>query len=100
MELKMANYDLEWNLLPVVYGHPVNHEHIEMPDNLDVMIELAEKLAAGFPHVRVDFYRMNDGTIYFGEMTFTSQGGFQTWEPKGTDEMLGDWMDLTVSPKN
>ena len=33
------------------------------------------KLAQGHPQVRVDFYIVG-GKIYFGEMTFTSEGGY------------------------
>lgn len=38
------------------------------------MLDVASKLSAGFPEVRVDLYEV-DGRVYFGELTFTSQGG-------------------------
>lgn len=43
------------------------------PVKLNEMIEIAEKLSEGFPFVRVDLYEV-DGSVYFGEMTFTPFG--------------------------
>ena len=64
------------------------------PENLELLLELAEKLSAGFNHVRVDFYITNDNKIYFGEMTFTSCNGISAWRPKEADLMLGEMIDL------
>ncbi len=44
-------------------------EQPEKPKKYEQMVEMAEILAEGFPHVRVDFYNL-DGKIIFGEMTF------------------------------
>ena len=77
--LKMAFYDLNWNKLPFVYSYPQNEKPIPKPEKLELLIELAEKLAAGFAHVRVDFYVLNDGSIKFGEMTFSSASGICEW---------------------
>lgn len=79
--LKMAFYDRNWVKQDFVYSYPKNEQDIEKPSNLDEMIRLAEKLSQGFNHVRVDFYRLEDGTIYFGEMTFTSASGACKFEP-------------------
>lgn len=51
------------------------------PDNTAELIEKEESLEGGFPHVRVNFYRMKNGKLYFGEMTFSSFSGneFYTW---------------------
>lgn len=94
--LKMANYDKNWNLLPFVYDHEQCNSIIEKPDNLQEMIELAEKLAKEFYHVRVDFYRLNDGTIKFGEMTFTSMSGVQKWVPEEANYFVGELMHLPI----
>lgn len=92
--LKMAFYDRSWVRQSFVYDHPRCERDIPKPDNLSEMIVLAEKLAEGFPHVRVDFYRLDDGTIYFGEMTFTSMSGICRWDPPETDQMMGDLLKL------
>ena len=56
------------------------------------MVEIAETLAEGFPHVRVDLYNVN-GNIYFAEMTFISGGGYSKWEPDSFDFLLGEQFD-------
>ena len=48
---------------------------IPKPDCLKLLLEYASILAKGHPQVRVDFY-ITHGKIYFGEMTFTSEGGY------------------------
>jgi glycosyltransferase involved in cell wall biosynthesis len=97
--LQMSFYDREWNLTPVSYDYPRCEKAIPRPDNLDELLAAAEKLAAGFPHVRVDFYRMDDGRLYFGEMTFTPFSGVCRWEPPEYDRILGD-MFVIPSPDN
>lgn len=94
VHLKMAFYDRDWNKQNFVYNHPLDDKNIEKPKNLDLLLNLAEKLAAGFPHVRVDFYILNDGTIKFGEFTFTSFSGICDWRPKETNLMLGNLVVL------
>lgn len=90
-EMLQSFFDREWNLQPFgKSGRSYHSEMVPKPDNLDEMIEVAEKLSAGFEHVRVDLYNLQDGGIRFGEMTFTSAGGYCPWEPPETDFMLGD----------
>ena len=64
---------------------------IERPSCLDELIDAAEKLGAGFRHVRVDFYIVDD-QIYFGEMTFTHGGGLEKVIPESFDLEMGKWM--------
>ncbi|MDD3415218.1 MAG: ATP-grasp fold amidoligase family protein [Lachnospiraceae bacterium] len=89
-DLKMNNYDRDWNLLPFTYGHENSTRKIEKPKQLDKMIKIAEKLAQGFPHVRVDLYLLNDGSIKFGEMTFTSCSGICPWNEETINYKLGE----------
>ena len=49
-----------------------------MYQNILKMLEYASILSQGFPQVRVDLYEV-DGSIYFGEMTFTSMMGRMTY---------------------
>lgn len=92
--LKMAFYDLSWNKLPISYSFPRNEEDVPAPQNLKQLIELSEKLAVGFPHVRVDFYVLNDGSLKFGEMTFSSASGACRWNPPEQDRIYGDLIHL------
>lgn len=89
-------YTLSWNILP--FGEtccpPNPNYRIEKPENFNLMIDLAAKLAADFPFVRVDFYNLN-GKIYFGEMTLFPAAGFGHFTPEKADEEIGHLLDLT-----
>lgn len=90
-------YDLDWNYLNVEYNYPTNSSvAIKKPEKLEEMISLAEKLAEGFPFVRVDFYSIND-KLYFGEMTFYPEAGQAWFKPKEWDVRFGALLEL---PKN
>ena len=95
--LKGQIYDLEWKLQPFVHNFEKSNELIQKPDNLDELIECAEKLAKDFIQVRVDFYRLNDGSWKFGEMTFTTASGMGKWTPEEYDKILGDMIQLPNS---
>lgn len=92
--LKMNFYDTRWNLQPFRYSYPGTQHMVKKPDNLDEMLHLAEVLAQGFPHVRVDFYRLNDGSLKFGEMTFTSYSGVCRWNPEEQNMHFGNLIKL------
>lgn len=70
-----------------------SNREVKRPDKFDEMIEIAEKLSAGIPHVRVDLYVV-DGQVYFGEMTFFTWAGFIRFNPKKQDEIMGVWLTL------
>lgn len=87
-------YDLDWNLQPWKFqGHDNSPYQTRKPANFDEMIKLAEILSQDFSHVRVDLYNV-DGQIYFGEMTFTSTGGYRLIEPEQYNYLLGSLWDL------
>lgn len=88
-------YDTNLNLLPFgeVICPPDFNRKIEIPNNINEMINLAEKLAKDIPFVRVDFYNVN-GKIYFGEMTFYPAAGFGKFEPEEWDKKIGDMLEL------
>lgn len=92
--LKMNNFDCEWNLLPFTYDYEQSVREIKRPAKLEKMIKIAETLAEGFPHVRVDLYLLNNGDIKFGEMTFTSANGVCKWSDEGVNKRLGDLIKL------
>lgn len=82
-------YDIDWNLQPFSIAYPVSGKVIKKPNIINKMISLAEVLSSEFNHVRVDFYIVGDD-IYFGEMTFTSDGGFGKFDPDEYDYKLGE----------
>lgn len=98
-DLRMAIFDLNWNLMPFTSSIPQYTGEVERPAQLEEMIRLAGILAEGFPHVRVDFYLLNDGSIKFGEMTFTTSSGFCKWQPAEYNRILGDMITLPIENK-
>ena len=88
-------YDFDWNPAPFEIEFPKRKEELPPPVNLAKMKELAEKLAEGFPEVRVDFYEV-DGKLLFGEMTFTSGSGQEKITPYEYDKILGDMITLPI----
>ena len=83
-------YDLNWMAHPeaLIYSKEYRQgKLLPKPENFGQMIEVAKKLAEGFPLLRVDLYDI-EGKIYFGELTFTSQGGMMEYlAPKFLLEM-------------
>ena len=92
-ETKFDFFDMEFNHLPIINGHPNSEHPIERPENFERMKELASILSKGIPHVRVDFYE-SDGQLYLGELTFSHWGGMVPFEPNEWDEVIGSWLTL------
>ena len=91
----MAYFDNDWNKQAFRYSqHALIAENIERPENFDEMLDVARALSQGWPFVRVDLYRLDDGTIKFGEMTFIPAGGMIDWAPVSADLMLGEPIEL------
>jgi hypothetical protein len=87
-------FDCQWN--PVDYGittKPRCEIPPQKPGDLARMLEIARKLSAGFPFVRVDLYR-HDNRIIFGEMTFSPSAGNMQLAAPGADELWGSWLTL------
>ena len=98
----VESHDLDWNYHPehsVFTGHFLDGKGAyPKPVELGEMLDYAAKISSPFPEVRVDFYII-DHNIYFGEMTFTSNGGYMDFY---TDEFLnemGKQIDLTNERK-
>lgn len=90
-----ATLDMDWTYAPWCDSSSIVPDKLpKKPESFTLMTELARKLAVGFPHVRVDFYEVN-GKPLFGEMTFTSGGGYFKITPAFFDEKLGDMWDLS-----
>ena len=70
------------------------------PENMDKMFEIAEKLSAdvGAPFLRVDLYN-SCGQIYFGELTFFPDSGFDANVLPKTDLYWGNMIDLKLAKK-
>lgn len=92
-------YDLDWNYHPeksIFTSHYRNGGGVlQKPKSLSRMLDIAQILSEGFPEVRVDLYEYND-KVYFGEMTFTSAGGYNYFY---TQDFLNELGALIVLPK-
>ena len=88
-------FDREWNYIAYCPYDDIDLSALQMlrPKNYEEMIEVAEKLSAGLPELRVDLYEIN-GRVYFGEMTFYSQSGFDTDITPEADRILGSKLTL------
>lgn len=89
-------YNTNWEKMPFVCSYPQNPVNTPKPERLDEMLTVAEQLATGFHHVRVDFYILKDGSLKVGELTFTSAGGTCLWNPEEWDLKLGKLIRLPV----
>ncbi|MBO5479080.1 MAG: glycosyltransferase [Clostridia bacterium] len=94
---KEAFYSVDWEKQDFTLTYPRYEGENVKPKNLQKMIEIAEELAKEFIYVRVDLYELDDGTIKFGEMTFTPASGFDIWKPEEMDIILGEMMELPTS---
>lgn len=63
-----------------------------LPENIQEMVEVAEKLSKGFPYVRVDLYNIG-GKIYFSELTFYPASGYIPFNPYSFDKRLGSYFE-------
>ena len=66
---------------------------------MDEMFAIAAKLSQGMPFVRVDLYQSND-QIYFGELTFFPDSGFDANLLKETDVYFGKLLCLPNQKEN
>ena len=85
-----------WERMHVKRNNPNFPEPIPKPDQLEEMMDLARKLAAPFPHVRVDFLLANN-KVYIGELTFYSGSGVKPFYPRAGDFELGEFFTLPES---
>ena len=59
-------------------------------DMADRLIDAAERAAAGFSHLRVDFYLTDDG-LRIGELTPYMGAGLTPWSRPGADNLFGQF---------
>ncbi len=88
-------FDQEWKLLRCNVGGLKAPEGFSLPkpEKMDEMFEIAATLSKGVPFVRVDLYFEN-GQIYFGELTFHPQSGFDYNLLPETDDSWGRDLEL------
>ncbi len=83
-----AFHSKEWQPLNWHLRSPNQAELFSKPKRLAEMIEIAERLAKGFDHMRVDLYE-TDLDIWFGELTPYSWSGLTMFVPDEADKLVG-----------
>ena len=94
-ELKLDDYDCEWNKRNYSFKEFQSNISFKKPKNLERMIEIAEELGKEHIFVRVDLYEINN-KIYFGELTFTPANGYLEQYKQETLDLLGDKLILPL----
>ena len=87
-------FDMDFVHLPIIMDGdsfapvpPVKPKHFEK------MKEIAAVLSRNIPHIRVDFYCVDD-KLYVGELTFFHSSGTCPIRPAQWDYRLGEWIQL------
>jgi hypothetical protein len=88
-----AMYDCDWRRLPWHAHNPFYEGELPRPERLAEFLTLAERLASGFEHVRVDLYQWQ-GQPRVGELTLYSMSGLVPFTPDEMDSILGEWWRL------
>lgn len=86
-------FDMEFNHLDIRMKDPNASVTPIKPKQFDEMRLLAATLSKGLPHLRVDFYLINE-RIYVGELTFYHNSGFGNVSPEDWENRLGKWIEL------
>ena len=96
-------YDTSWKKTEITQGRIANYQIstgvYPRPNTLEKMIELSRTLSKDIPHVRVDWYSVED-RLFFGELTFFDGSGFDPWDRFEDDLLLGSWITLPEKTLN
>lgn len=86
-------YDMNFNHLPLRMKDPNGSVDYNKPKGFEEMYKIAAVLSEGIPHLRVDFYVINN-RVYFGELTFFPNAGFTEIKPEEWSLKIGEMIDL------
>lgn len=90
---KFFFYDINWKRLYYQKDEIKLEKELPEPSGFKEMIDIVRKLSNSFKEVRVDLYNV-DGKIYFGELTFFNNSGFDTDITYDTDKLWGEKIEL------
>ena len=94
-DTKFYFFDKDWGLLRYNLRGINAPEGFSLPKpkNLELMFEIAHKLSRGLPFARIDLYEVN-GQVYFGEITFFPDSGFDKNLLPEVDRYFGELIAL------
>lgn len=96
---KFRFYDKNWNRLKYQKPEIEPVGDVDKPANFETMISLATKLSKGLAHIRVDMFNIN-GRIFFGELTFFDESGYDKEISEEVDQMWGGKINLSLVRRN
>jgi hypothetical protein len=83
----------DWRRLDWHFTRRLEDREFPPPPRLDDMIRAAERIGAGFDHLRVDFYDCGD-SIHIGEVTVYPWSGLSRFNPDAADAILGAYWTI------
>lgn len=94
-DTKFYFFDKDWQLKRLnIRGQQAPADFtLRKPECMDKMFEIAELLSKGLKFSRIDLYEC-DGKIYFGEITFFPDSGFDSNLLKSTDIYFGEHLKI------
>lgn len=94
-------FDLDWNELDFVQEQHYlsTPEKKARPQNLELLLQIASDLSAGFDFVRVDLYSQAQEVI-FGELTFSPAAGSSSRLNEKAQTELGDYLKLDLNQRD
>jgi hypothetical protein len=88
-----AFHDRNWRRLNWLLNSPWHAGEFARPAGFDELISLAERIADGFDHLRVDFLEC-ENRLWFGEITLYSWSGTTPFKPPEADLAFGSHWDI------
>ena len=87
-------YDMDFNEVDIKRSDYKKFEKKpEIPLNFENMKEFSKILSKDIPHLRCDWYEINK-KLYFGELTFSTCGGYIPFENEKMDYEIGNMLKL------
>lgn len=92
---KFYFFDKDWKFLKLNQASKklMDNFSIPKPSCIDEMFRISSELSRGFKFIRVDLYCCNN-KIYFGELTFFPESGYDSNLLEETDLYFGDLIEL------
>lgn len=90
-----AFHDPDWQRRYWYLESPPRPDIHLRPERLDELIALAEQVAEGYDHLRVDFFEAAEG-LRIGEITLYSWSGLLPFRPREADDILGSYWTITA----
>ncbi len=97
---KISFYDMDFKITDCKRSDYKQLDYTpKKPKNFELMKKFAAILSKNIPHIRVDFYEINE-KLYFGELTFFTCSGFMPFESEKWNNELGELININKMEEN